>query len=138
MLNQEIADRAKQRNSSAYDIFSDYLDSIVYSARKQTAAKAAVSAVMVDNPELAAHYAEIRLQTNQVLYELILNRRNEIHCQSSEQAVAFAIDFMTSALITRLHQTQQVLFLSKGSDDDFVVNILQFIATYLKLSKAHS
>lgn len=133
VLNEEASDPALWKDAAISDLFRGYIDITLKAAKETVAAKAAVSAVVADHPELAAHYAEIQGQTRKKLLKLVLDRRDEIGCDDAEQAAAFAVDQLAAMLRARVDPGQQAASIQKIDDQAFTENALRMMRAFLDL-----
>jgi len=132
-LNRSAADPRLWEGATIKDLFRGYVEIVLTSARENRAAKAAVSAVVADFPELAAHYAEIQRNTRKALYKLVMERRGEISRADAEQAAAFAIDQLSAMVRAYLDTSIQTAGLTALEDDQFVSQSVELVARYLEL-----
>ncbi|MCB1462062.1 MAG: TetR/AcrR family transcriptional regulator [Nitratireductor sp.] len=132
-LNASASDPALWQEASIRDLFRGYMEITLNAAGETIAAKAAVSAVVADYPELAAHYAEIQGDTRKKLLGLVLARRNEIGHSSPDHAAAFAIDQLAAMLRARIDPAQRAAALQSSDEKTFIADALEMIATYLDL-----
>lgn len=135
-LHTEIVERSKHQPYSLREIYKDYLGTILKGARGSAAGKAAVSVVMKDYPELAEHYANIRKKCNQDLYTLALTKKNDVQHKDPERAIAFSIDYLSSAFQQRLDKHQQSCSLSNLDDDEFTTYVIEFAVAFLNLKNS--
>lgn len=132
-LNAAGADPARWQGATIRDLMRGYLELTMAAYRENAAAKAAVSVVMADFPELARHYAEIQAETRKALYALMHERRAEVGHPDPDAALAFTIDTLAALMRARMDPAQRAASLQDLSDEDFVAQVLSLAATYLRL-----
>lgn len=132
-LNREAADPARWQGATVRDLFRGYIEITLTAAKTTGAAKAAVSAVIADHPELAAHYAEIQAETRKALQGLVLARRAEIGCADPETAAGFAIDTFAALLRARVDPAQRAAALLSLDDAAFTDLAVQMVSDFLDL-----
>ncbi|MWB78623.1 TetR family transcriptional regulator [Pseudooceanicola sp. 216_PA32_1] len=135
-LTRQASDPAMWEGARIRDLFRGYLEVTLSLSRDHGAAKAAVSAAVADQPELAVHYAEIQGETRRALLGLVLARRDEIGHAAPEAAAGFAIDQLAAMLRARLDPVQKVSALRDMDDAAFVDEALQMVSDYLRLAPA--
>ncbi|MBW8639729.1 TetR/AcrR family transcriptional regulator [Hoeflea sp. WL0058] len=135
-LNAKASDPEIWRGATVLDLFRGYMEITLNAAREDPAAKAAVSAVVADYPELAAHYAEIQGNSRRALLKLVLARREEIGVADAEEAAAFAIDQISAMLRSCIDPAQRPAALQPIDDETFMRNALRMIAACLDLQPA--
>jgi AcrR family transcriptional regulator len=133
-LNNSASDPELWKTASVRDLFRSYMEITLNAAKDTIAAKAAVSAVVNDYPELADHYAEIQGKSRKALLSLVLERRSEIGVPYPELAAAFVIDQLSAMLRARIDPKQRAASLQTIDDDVFVENVTQMAAAFLKLA----
>lgn len=133
-LNASASDPDLWKEASVRDLFRGYMEITLNAARETVAAKAAVSAVVADYPELAAHYAEIQGNTRKALLGLVLARRAEIGHRDPDHAAAFAIDQTAAMLRARIDPAQRAAALQAIDDETFIADALEMVAGYLELN----
>ncbi|MGV8856234.1 MAG: TetR/AcrR family transcriptional regulator [Devosia sp.] len=132
-LNRAASDPAQWAGASIADLLAGYLEISLNAARDAAAAKAAASAVVADNPELAAHYAEIQASSRRILLGMILDRRAEIAHADPDAAAAFVVDQMAAMLRARVDPAQRAMALHPIDDGTFIENVVRMLADYLDL-----
>ncbi|WP_172298042.1 TetR/AcrR family transcriptional regulator [Pseudoruegeria sp. HB172150] len=135
-LNTRASDPALWEGASIRDLFRGYLEITLQAASETGAAKAAVSAVIADEPELAAHYAEIQADTRKKLLGLVMGRRGEIGHPDPDHAAAFAIDQLAAMLRGRIDPAQRAASLQAIDDAAFIEDALRMTAAFLRLTPA--
>lgn len=135
-LNKRASDPEFWEGATIRDLFRGYLEIVLRSARDNRAAKAAVSAVIADFPELAAHYSEIQGRTRKALYDLVMERRGEIGHPDAEHAAAFVIDQLSAMLRVYLDPSMRQAELSGLEEDEFVTHSVEMVSRYLELPKS--
>lgn len=133
-LSKQASDPALWKDATIRDLFRGYLEVTMTMAREIGAAKAAVSAVVADFPELAAHYSEIQGNARRALFDLVMERRSEIGRNDAETAAAFAIDQLSAMARSHLDTSQRAAELTTLDDDHFVDQTVELLARYLELS----
>lgn len=134
-LNRDASDPRIWEGATIEDLFRGYLEIVLTTARENGAAKAAVSAVVADFPELAAHYSEIQGNTRKALLKLVLERRSEIGRTDAEEAAAFAIDQLSAMVRAYLDTSIQSASLTALEDEQFVSRSVELVSRYLDLKK---
>lgn len=134
-LNKRAADPALWEGATIADLFRGYLEIVLSSARENGAAKAAVSAVIADFPELAAHYSEIQGNTRKALFALVMERRDEIGHPDTEAAAGFAIDQLSAMARVYLDPSMRKAALNALDDEAFVAQSVELVARYLELPR---
>ena len=132
-LNKSASDPDVWKGATIRDLFQGYLEIVLVTARDNRAAKAAVSAVIADFPDLAAHYAEIQGRTRRTLFELVMERRQEISHPDAEHAAAFAVDQLSAMVRVYLDPSIRLADLSGLDEDQFVAQAVEMGARYLGL-----
>ncbi|MEZ5810960.1 MAG: helix-turn-helix domain-containing protein [Rhizobiaceae bacterium] len=132
-LNRQASDPALWEGASIRDLLHGYIEITLATARESAAAKAAVSAVIADHPELVAHYAEIQRETRRLLLEFVLARRDEIGRTDAAAAAAFVIDQLAAMLRARLDPAQSGAALQPADDRAFVENAVRMATGFLEL-----
>lgn len=132
-INREASNPARWHNASIRDLFRGYLEIALAAAVETGAAKAAVSAVISDYPELGFHYAEIEAETRRAMLALVLERPEEIGRSEPEIAAAFAIDQLSAMVRGRIDPTRQAAIVGKLDDDAFIDYTLEMISAFLRL-----
>jgi Transcriptional regulator len=132
-LNASGADPARWEGAGITDLMRGYLTMTLDAYHQNAAAKAAVSAVMADFPELASHYAEIQAETRRALLALMMTRRAEIGHPAPEDAVPFVIDALAALLRARMDPSQRAAALQTGTDAEFIEQALAMAGRYLHL-----
>ncbi|MEM9524948.1 MAG: TetR/AcrR family transcriptional regulator, partial [Pseudomonadota bacterium] len=138
-LNKSASDPKLWEGATIRDLFRGYLEIVLTSARENGAAKAAVSAVIADFPELASHYSEIQGDTRKALFKLVMERRSEIGRVDAEDAAAFAIDQLSAMVRSHIDTSQRAAELTALEDEPFIDHSVELVARYLELPRdAHS
>jgi AcrR family transcriptional regulator len=133
-LNAEASDPDRWRAASVRDLLRSYMEITLAAASENGAAKAAVSAVLIEYPELAEHYAEIQHKTRTALLGLVLDRCGEIGNSEPEIAAAFLIDQLAALLRARIDQKQRVAELLSLDDESFIDTTMAMAAAFLELA----
>lgn len=132
-LNQSASAPELWEGASIRELFQGYLEIVLTTSREHGAAKAAVSAVAADFPELAAHYSEIQGKSRQSLFDLVMARQDQIGRADAEEAAAFAIDQISSMARAYLDATMRPAELRTLDDAQFVARSVDLMARYLEL-----
>ena len=132
-LNKQASDPKLWEGASIRDLCQGYLEIVLTTARENTAAKAAVSAVIADFPDLSAHYCEIQGETRKALLGLVLARRDEIGRPDAEGAAAFAIDQLSAMVRVYLDASMRPASLAPLDESQFVAQSVELVARYLEL-----
>ena len=132
-FTRRASDPALWEGATVQDLLRGYVG-IMLSAKEQAGnAKAAVAAVIADQPALRAHVAELQADGRRALRDRILSRRDDIGHPEPEQAVGFFIDQMGAMLFARSDASQRVASIARLEDAVFMEEVLTLARRYLRL-----
>ena len=133
-LLREGADPARWEGASVRDLIRGYVEFTLRTTRDAAAAKAAVSLVVADYPELRKHFSELQGASRRTLLDLIMTRESEIAHDDPSRAAAFFIDQLGAMLAARADPNQRFSAVSQTDDGAFAEQILLLAEGFLKLS----
>lgn len=132
-LNKQAAHPDLWTDAKVLDLLRGYIDFKQRMSEEAATSKAAAALVLVDNPDLRQHVAEITRDGHKTLRDLILQRRDEIGHPDPEWAVAFMIDQFGVMLHARYDPTQKVIAISGTDDEVFKKEVLEMARSFLQL-----
>lgn len=132
-LLRQGADPARWEGASVRDLIEGYIDFSLRTAHEAAPAKAAVSLVLVDYPELRQHFAELQGAARKALLDLIVARKAEISHPDPERAAAFFIDQLGAMLQARADPNQRLAAIDRSDNAHFTREALLLADGFLGL-----
>jgi len=130
---RDAVDPARWEGASIADIFRSYLEFSLEIGRDRPVVKRAGQEAARSDPALREHLAELHLELDRGLTELVLARRDEIGHPDPALATGFVLDQLGSMLRTRLDETLMPTQLATRSDEEFVREALRSACAYLQV-----
>lgn len=115
------------------DIVAAYVTGSLATERTRPGYKRIINEVSLTDPDTRHRYRQIRTRLYRALFELLLERRDEIAHPDPDTAVRFVIDQLTAMLVARLDPTLTPTELQDHTDQQFLDACIDSTSAYLRL-----
>jgi len=130
---REALDPVRWEGASIPDILRGYLEFALEVGRDRPALKSAGRGAAQTDPAIREHFAQLQMDLNEGLRELVLARREEISHPDPVLATGFVLDQLGSMLRTRLDEIVMPTLLTNRSDETFIHEAMNSAVAYLQL-----